>query len=147
MSEYISAALRERDAGRALPFVTVKLPGGKIVGCTRFGNYAPEHLRVEIGWTWLEPSAQGSGLNTEAKYLMLRHAFEQLKCRRVEFKTDVNNARSRAALRKIGAREEGLLRAHMQTGNGRSRDTVYSSIIASEWPSLRLRLEGELREK
>jgi RimJ/RimL family protein N-acetyltransferase len=141
MRSYIDDALRERDAGSALPFATVALHEERIVGSTRFGNYAPEHLRIEIGWTWVSPALQGTGLNTEAKYLMLRHAFDTLGCRRVEFKTDARNTRSRTALQKIGATEEGVLRAHMKTWTGNFRNTVYYSILDSEWPGVRERLE------
>jgi N-acetyltransferase len=99
---------------------------------------------VEIGWTWLAPAWQRTAINTEAKLLMLRHAFETLGCIRVELKTDALNERSRAAIRRLGATEEGTLRQHTITSTGRMRDTVYYSILASEWPETRQRLEAAL---
>lgn len=101
--------------------------------------------RVEIGWTWLGRTFQRTALNTEAKYLMLRHAFEAWGCLRVEFKTDALNAPSRAALLRIGAREEGILRKHMITTSGRVRDSVYYSILDEEWPMVKARLEAMMR--
>ena len=108
----------------------------------RFGNASAEHRRVEIGWTWLGRRWQRTGANTEAKYLMLRHAFEPWDCVRVELKTSALNERSRAAMRRIGAREEGILRRHMVNEDGSSRDSVYYSVIAEEWPEVKRRLEG-----
>jgi RimJ/RimL family protein N-acetyltransferase len=117
-----------------------------VVGSTRFHAVEPEQPRVEIGYTWIAPRWQRTGINTEAKYLMLRHAFEALGCQRVEFKTDALNTRSRAAIRGIGAREEGTLRQHMVTASGRLRDSVCFGIVASEWPDVRARLEHRLRK-
>ncbi len=144
MTAYIAFALAEQAAGRALPFVTVDRPSGRIVGSTRFGNIDKANRRVEIGWTWLAPELQRTGANTEAKYLMLRHAFETLGCLRVELKTDALNARSRAAIARIGAREEGTLRRHMLTASGRVRDTVYYSVVDEEWPAVKAELERRL---
>jgi RimJ/RimL family protein N-acetyltransferase len=101
--------------------------------------------RVEIGWTWIGREWQRTAVNTEAKLLLLKYAFETLGCNRVEFKTDVLNERSRAALARIGAREEGVMRRHMVTDSGRVRDSVYFSIIAEEWPEVRAKLEARLR--
>ncbi len=103
------------------------------------------HLRLEIGWTWVARQWQRTAINTEAKYLLLRHAFETLKCMRVELKTDSLNDRSRAAILRIGAREEGIFRNHMITASGRIRHTVYFSIVDSEWPEVKARLEARLR--
>jgi len=142
---YVEEALDLQARGIALPFVTRERASGRLVGSTRFGNIALDHRRVEIGWTWLAAPWQRTALNTEAKYLMMRHAFERVACLRVEFKTDALNEKSRAALARIGATEEGTLRSHMITESGRSRDSVYFSVIASEWPRVKGRLEGMLR--
>lgn len=105
-------------------------------------NIDARNHRLEIGFTWIVPEWQRTAVNTEAKYLMLRHAFEKWSCRRVEFKTDALNQRSREAIRRLGAQEEGTLRKHMATHTGRQRDSVYFSIIDSEWPVVKARLEG-----
>ena len=144
MTAYIAFALAEQAQGRALPFVTVDKASGRVVGSTRFGNIDSENRRVEIGWTWLAPACQRTALNTEAKYLMLRHAFETLGCVRVELKTDALNTRSRAAIARIGAHEEGTLRRHMVTASGRLRDTVYYSVIDAEWPEVKAQLASRL---
>jgi N-acetyltransferase len=142
MERYVATALAEQDASTALPFATVWRESGEVIGTTRFGNASAEHRRVEIGWTWLGRRWQRTGANTEAKYLMLRHAFEPWDCVRVELKTSALNERSRAAMRRIGAREEGILRRHMVNEDGSSRDSVYYSVIAEEWPEVKRRLEG-----
>lgn len=144
MRAYVESALREQEAGRALPFATVDRASGRVAGSTRFANIAPEHRRLEIGWTWLGAAFQRTALNTEAKYLMLRHAFEVLGAQRVELKTDALNDRSRAAILRIGAREEGVLRKHMITATGRARDTVYFGITNDDWPAVKARLERML---
>ena len=142
MRDYIQTALREQAEGTALPFATVDAASRKVIGSTRFANADFAHRRIEIGWTWITPAFQRTPANTEAKYLMLRHAFEVLGCHRVELKTDALNERSRKAMLRIGAREEGTLRHHMVTQGGRLRDTVYFSIILEEWPEVRQRLES-----
>jgi RimJ/RimL family protein N-acetyltransferase len=144
MAEYVAFALAEQAAGRALPFAVIDKATGQAVGSTRFGAIEPAHRRVEIGWTWLAPPYHRTAANTEAKYLLLCHAFETLGCIRVELKTDSLNERSRAAIRRIGAREEGTLRNHMITASGRLRHTVYYSIIAEEWPEVKQGLERRL---
>ena len=144
MRRYIESALAEQAAGSALPFATVVREGGVVVGSSRFGNIVPDHKRVEIGWTWIAPRWQRTAVNTEAKYLMLRHAFETWGCRRVELKTNALNARSRAAMLRIGATEEGTLRKHMINADGSVRDSVYFSVTDDEWPLVRLRLEARL---
>jgi N-acetyltransferase len=138
---YLDEALREQAEGRSVPFATIDLGSGQVAGCTRFGNIEPKHRRVEIGWTWVGRPFQRSHVNTEAKYLMLRHAFEVWECRRVELKTNVRNERSRAAMVRIGAREEGILRKHALSDSGVSRDTIYYSVIDDEWPEVKGRLE------
>jgi len=147
MAAFIKGALDMQAAGQALPFATVDLRTGLPVGSTRFGSIDHEHHHVEIGWTWLAPGAQRTAANTEAKYLMLRHAFEAWRCIRVEFKTDSLNERSRAALVRLGAREEGTLRNHFICDTGRYRHSVYYSILDSEWPSVRDRLLGALSQE
>jgi RimJ/RimL family protein N-acetyltransferase len=140
MRAYVASALAEQSAGRALPFATVLRKTGDVIGSTRFAAIEPEHRRLEIGWTWITPAWQRSAVNTEAKFLMLRHAFETLGCRRVELKTSSKNLRSRAAMKRIGAVEEGILRQHMVNPDGSSRDSVYLSILDGEWPTVRERL-------
>jgi N-acetyltransferase len=144
MGAMIEEAVAARDRGLALPFATVERPSGRPVGSTRFGNIDPANRRVEIGWSWIAPPWQRTAINTEAKLLMLRHAFEALGCIRVELKTDALNARSRAAIERLGAREEGTLRRHTITATGRVRDTVYYGILQEEWPAVRARLEARL---
>jgi RimJ/RimL family protein N-acetyltransferase len=144
MRAYIEEALRAQAKGTALPFATIDKSSGRVIGSTRFGNIDRVNRRVEIGWTWLGLAWQRTAANTEAKYLMLRHAFETWKCLRVEFKTDSLNARSRAALVRIGAKEEGVFRNHVITWTGRIRHSVYYSIIDSEWPDVKACLERKL---
>ncbi len=145
MAAYIEAALNEQERGLALPFAIVEKATGRAIGSTRYANIDRTHRRVEIGWTWVAREWQRTSINTEAKYLLLRHAFETLGCMRVELKTDSLNERSRAAILRIGAREEGIFRNHMITASGRVRHTVYFSIIDSEWPAVKAGLEAKLR--
>jgi N-acetyltransferase len=147
MREYIATALRSQEEGSALPFATIERATGKVIGSTRYGNIDRVNHRVEIGWTWLGPAWQRTTANTEAKFLMLRHAFETLGCMRVELKTDSMNEKSRNAILRIGAKEEGIFRNHMVTSTGRIRHSVYFSIIDSEWPNVKLRLEEKLTRK
>ena len=144
MLAFIKDALACQSARTALPFATVDLKSGRAIGSTRFGNIVPEHKRIEIGWTWISPAFQRSAVNTEAKFLMLRYAFERLGCNRVELKTNSLNMRSRNAILRVGAKEEGTLRSHMINPDGTLRDTVYYSILAPEWPDVRARLEARL---
>ena len=144
MARYIETALEEQSAGRSLPFIIGSRSDQRVVGCTRYGNIDRHNRRVEIGWTWVAPPWQRTPINTEAKLLLLRHAFESLGCVRVEFKTDRLNEKSRAALHRIGAVEEGTFRRHMITDSGRWRDSVYFSIVAEEWPAVRAGLEARL---
>lgn len=144
MAAYIEAALNEEERGVSLPFAIVDKAAGRAIGSTRYGNIDRTNHRVEIGWTWIAREWQRTAINTEAKYLLLRHAFESLGCMRVELKTDSLNERSRAAILRIGAREEGVFRNHMVTASGRIRHTVYFSIIDSEWPAVKARLEAKL---
>lgn len=143
---YVEAALGEAARGVSLPFVTIEKSSGTIIGSTRFGNIDSKNRRTEIGWTWINPKWQRTAINTEAKFLMLRHAFEIWKCIRVELKTDVLNEKSRAAILRLGAKEEGILRNHLITDAGRFRDTVYFSIIDAEWQAVKADLEEKLRK-
>src|SRR5438270_7062531 len=145
MSAYVQTALAEQTNGSALPFALIDKSSGRVIGSTRYANIERLHHRLEVGWTWVATQWQRSAINTEAKYLLLRHAFEKLKCMRVELKTDSLNDRSRNAILRIGAREEGTFRNHMITASGRIRHTVYFSIIDSEWPEVKSRLESKLR--
>jgi RimJ/RimL family protein N-acetyltransferase len=144
LRRYMETALREQAEGRALPFATVERTASRVVGSTRFGNIDLLNRRIEIGWTWVGRAWQRTAVNTEAKLLMLRHAFESLNCIRVELKTDALNQQSRAAIARLGAQEEGTMRKHIVTQRGRVRDTVYYSILDEEWPSVKARLEARL---
>jgi RimJ/RimL family protein N-acetyltransferase len=144
MRGYMDAALELQRSGTTLPFVTIERSSGQIVGSTRFGNYDPANRRIEIGWTWIAPRWQRTAINTEAKYLMLAHAFEKLHCVRVELKTDVLNTPSRKAMLRIGAKEEGVLRKHSLVWDGRYRDSIYYSILDDEWPTVKQELEKML---
>jgi N-acetyltransferase len=140
----IDAMLAAQAAGTTLPFVTIERSSQRVIGATRFMNIDFANRRLEIGGTWIAKSWQRTAINTEAKYLMLRHAFETLGCVRVELKTDALNGKSRNAILRIGAKEEGTLRRHTLTWTGRMRDTVYFSILDSEWPEVKAGLEAKL---
>lgn len=144
MRRYIETATLWWEQGTALPFATVEQSSGRIVGSTRFANIDVANGRGEIGWTWIARPWQRTAVNTEAKYLMLKHAFEALGFIRVELKTDSLNDRSRQAILRIGAKEEGFFRNHMICDNGRIRHSVYFSIIDSEWPQVKAALEQKL---
>ena len=144
MAAYIRAALEAQAAGTALPFATIDRNSARVVGSSRYMNIDTANRRVEIGSTWVARPWQRTVINTEAKYLMLRHAFEKLGCIRVELKTDSRNRRSRKAIQRIGARQEGILRNHMLTWSGRIRHTVYYSILDWEWPRVKAKLEAKL---
>ena len=147
MRAYIEAALDEQSRGAALPFATVEKSSGRVVGSTRFANIDRANRRVEIGYTWIARGHQRTPVNTEAKYLMLRHAFETWGTIRVEFKTDSLNEKSRRAILRIGALEEGTLRNHMITYSGRLRHSVFYSILDSEWPRVKADLEAKLSKE
>jgi RimJ/RimL family protein N-acetyltransferase len=145
LDAFVAAALAASANGTEIPFATVSREDGEVVGSTRFLALRPEHLSVEIGWTWLHPSAWGSGINVEAKLLMLGHAFESWRCRRVELKTDALNERSRGAMEAMGATFEGVHRKHMLVRGGENRDSAWYSVTDGDWPGveegLRARLE------
>lgn len=157
---YIESALADQAAGKALPFATVARASGRVVGSTRFGNIefwswpasSPQARRdgspdvAEIGWTWLAADAQRTAINTEAKLVMLTHAFETWRVHAVKLNTDARNARSRAAIERIGARFDGVLRAHRPATDGGIRDTAAFSLLAAEWPAARARLQARLTE-
>jgi len=137
-------ALARAGAGLDVPFATLRAAGGEPIGSTRYLALRPEHRSLEVGWTWLDPPAWGTGANVESKLLLLRHAFEQLGCLRVEFKTDELNERSRAALAALPARFEGVHRRHMLVRDGERRDSAWYSVIADEWPEVEANLERRL---
>jgi RimJ/RimL family protein N-acetyltransferase len=143
MKDFIAAAERTAAEGTAVVFATVDLGSGKAVGSTRYHHIVREHRRLEIGVTWIGSAYQRSHINTEAKYLQLWYAFEVMGCRRVELKADVENVKSRAAIARLGATEEGIFRKHMLYADGRNRDNVYFSIVDDDWPAVR----GKLLEK
>jgi RimJ/RimL family protein N-acetyltransferase len=140
----VEKTLSEQERGDSVGFATVDHKSRKVIGSTRFMNIDRANRRVEIGSTWIAPAWQRTQVNTEAKYLLLRHAFEVWQCLRVELKTDALNQKSRKAILRIGAKEEGTLRKHRITWTGRVRDTVYFSILDTEWPEAKARLEAKL---
>jgi RimJ/RimL family protein N-acetyltransferase len=141
----IEKAFAEQDRGESVVFATVERSSGRVIGSTRFMNIDRANRRVEIGSTWIAPAWQRTAVNTEAKYLMMRHAFEVWNCFRVELKTDALNQKSRNAILRIGAKEEGTLRRHVLTWTGRVRNSVYFSVLDSEWPAVKTALEQKLR--
>jgi RimJ/RimL family protein N-acetyltransferase len=145
MLGYIRAALSDQKKGISLPFATIDRKSNKVIGSTRFLNIDLPNKRVEIGATWIAQPFQRTVINTEAKYLMMRHAFETLGCNRVEWKTDSLNTKSRNAILRLGATQEGIFRQHMVTRSGRLRDTVYFSVIAPEWPAVKKALEAKIK--
>lgn len=147
MTAYIASALEAQAQGRELPFVIIRKSSSQVVGSTRFYDIDRDHRRVEIGYTWLAASAQRTVVNTEAKLLLLTYAFEVLRCIRVTLLTDVLNQQSRTAILRLGAKEEGVLRNHMIMPGGRYRDSVCFSIIETEWPEVKARLEARLGRK
>jgi RimJ/RimL family protein N-acetyltransferase len=140
LAAFIDAAVAAQVAGREQAFATIERSSGRVVGSTRYLNIEPAHRRLEIGYTWLAPAWQKTAINSEAKLLMLEHAFERLGANRVEFKTDALNEPSRNALLGIGATFEGIFRRHMIVQQGTLRDSAYFSVIADEWPAVRRHL-------
>ncbi|MBJ7553770.1 GNAT family N-acetyltransferase [Marinomonas spartinae] len=141
MHLYVAKALNQFQAGEALPFVIVSIADEKIIGTTRYMDISPQNRRLEIGATWLSPSHQRTGANTETKSLLLTYAFESLGVQRIVFKTEVLNEKSRNALLRLGAIEEGTFRKHLIATSGRARDMVYFSILDHEWPQIKERLK------
>jgi RimJ/RimL family protein N-acetyltransferase len=140
----VEKAFEEQQRGESIVFATVERASRRTIGSTRYMNIDRVNQRVEIGSTWIAPAWQRTAVNSEAKYLMLRHAFEQWKCIRVELKTDALNQKSRNAILRIGAKEEGTLRRHLMTWTGRVRDTVYFSILDREWAEVKERLKARV---
>jgi len=140
---WLRAAFAEAEAGVRVPFTV--FAEGRPVGSTSYMSLAPEHLRLEIGSTWMSPSTWGTGANVEAKYLLLRHAFEEVGCRRVEFKTDAGNERARGALAALPATFEGIHRKHMLVRGGERRDSAWYAIVDDDWPEVKAALEARLR--
>ena len=144
LNAYIDGIIALRASGAAIPFIAIDRSTGRAIGGTRFANMDAQNRRVEIGWTWLGRPYQRGAYNTEAKLLMLSHAFERMNCIRVEFRVNALNIKSREAVARIGAREEGTLRHHMILPDGRLIDWVYYSILREEWPGVRAGLEQKL---
>jgi RimJ/RimL family protein N-acetyltransferase len=144
MLAWVQDLLERQARGTDLPFAVIHTGSGKAIGATRYLDIRPADRGIEIGGTWYGADYQRTAVNTECKYLLLTHAFEQLGCLRVQFKTDLRNVRSQQAIERIGATREGVLRAHMVTPEGHIRDSVYFSIIAPEWPQVKALLEGKL---
>lgn len=146
MKQLIERALTAKQEGRELPFAVFDIESHSIVGSTRFLDISLPNKSIEIGWTWYHPSVWRTRVNTECKYLLLKYCFEELKFHRVQFKTDVRNKRSRAAIKRLGATQEGISRKHMLLPDGYVRDSVIFSIIDDEWPFVKKRLENFLHE-
>jgi RimJ/RimL family protein N-acetyltransferase len=145
VDKYIATALQGREAGTVMPFVIVRRDTGQVVGSTRFWKIDRGNRKMEIGHTWLSTSAQRSGINTEAKYLLLEHAFEVMQAVRVQFTTDELNEKSRAAILRIGATQEGIVRHERIMPDGRKRNSVRFSIIDDEWPQVKAMLLDKIQ--
>lgn len=144
MAAWVRSLLAAQEQGTDLPFAVVHLETNQVIGATRYLEVQPHNRSLEIGGTWYTPAFQRTSVNTECKYLLLRHAFEVLGCVRVQFKTDVRNERSQRALERIGAVKEGILRNHMILPDGTLRSSVYYSILQAEWMGVKARLEAKL---
>jgi RimJ/RimL family protein N-acetyltransferase len=145
LHEYVESALANQAAGTELPFATIGQEDGRVLGSTRYLALRPEHRSLEIGWTWLTPEAWGTGVNVEAKLLMLEHAFERLGCLRVELKTDARNERSRGAMAALPAQFEGVHRKHQLVRGGERRDSAWYAVIDDDWPAVKANLERRLK--
>ena len=137
LQRWVETALKEREEGKRIPFTIVEKTTGAICGSTSFGSISYYDKRIEIGWSWLGKHYQGTGINFHAKFSMLSYAFDVLNWERVEIKTDNLNERAKQGLRKIGAKEEGVLRSHMQMPFNRRRDSIFFSILKDEWPKIK----------
>ena len=144
LREWVATTLEAAQAEREVPYAILDASDGRALGSTRFMELHLEHLRAEIGWTWVTPAAWGTGVNVETKLLLLAHAFETVGLRRVEFKTDARNERSRGALQALGAQFEGIFRKHMVVRDGGARDSAYYSVIDDDWPALKQALQARL---
>jgi RimJ/RimL family protein N-acetyltransferase len=137
LKKWMEAAVADREAGSRRPFTIIEKNTNQIAGSSSMGNISYHDLRLEIGWSWLGKDFRSTGINFKAKYVMMRYAFDQLNFERVEFKTDVMNERAKQGLRKVGGKEEGVLRSHMTMWNNRRRDSIYFSVLKNEWPHLK----------
>ncbi len=146
MRVWVLDLLEKQKLGTDLPFVVIHMESGRIAGATRYLEVRPQHRSLEIGGTWYAAEFQRTAVNTESKYLLLKYAFENLKCIRVQFKADARNLRSRRAIERLGAVPEGILRNHYILPDGTVRDSAYYSILDREWPQVRKRLEAFLSE-
>ncbi len=146
MDRWLEKAMHAEEQGREYPFVVVRLEDNRVIGSTRYLEVQEDDRTVEIGWTWYTPEAWGGVVNPEAKYLLMRHAFDDWHAIRVALKTDIKNLHSQAAIKKLGARYEGTLRNQRIRPDGSYRDTVIFSVIESEWPSVKLRLEQRIEQ-
>ena len=144
MSNWVLDILSRAEKGTDLPFAVIHLASGQVAGATRYLNIIPNDRGLEIGGTWYGPEFQRTVVNTECKYLLLQHAFEKLGCIRVQLKTDLRNERSQKAIERIGAVKEGVLRNHMILPDGYYRHSVYYSVLDTEWPQVKKRLEEKL---
>jgi RimJ/RimL family protein N-acetyltransferase len=145
MDRWLEKAVQAESQGREYPFVVIRLADNRVIGSTRYLDVQADDRAVEIGWTWYSPDSWGSVVNPEAKYLLMRHAFDDWHAIRVALKTDINNLHSQAAIKKLGARYEGTLRNQRIRPDGSYRDTVIFSVIESEWPTVKASLEERLR--
>lgn len=145
MQRYVDRALAGQRDGNCLPFVIVRQDNGQVIGATRYMDIALAHKRLEIGGTWITPASQRSGANTEAKFLLLQHAFETIGIMRIVFKTELSNMQSRQAILRIGGVEEGVFRKHLIAQSGRARDMVYFAILDEDWPAVKARLLMRMR--
>jgi RimJ/RimL family protein N-acetyltransferase len=144
---WIAETLALQSSGAVLPFAIVEQSSGRAIGSTRYLDIRPKDRGIEIGWTWLARSAWRTAINSECKYMLLRHAFETLGCIRVQIKTDARNQRSRRAIERIGGQFEGILRQHIALRDGTYRDSAYYSILHNEWPAVKEQLEGKLQRE
>jgi len=140
LEKYVQTALADRERGEAIPFLVIDKQENRVAGSTRFAAISRQHRRTEIGYTWIAPPLQGTGLNKAMKFAMLQHAFEVMELNRVELKTNELNTQSRNAILSIGAQQEGILRHHMVNSDGGLRNTVYFSILKEEWPEIKERI-------
>jgi RimJ/RimL family protein N-acetyltransferase len=145
MEDYIARALGERDNWTGIPFAVRHIETNRLIGSTRYANIAPQRCGLEIGYIWYAPQFWRTSVNTECKYLLLKHAFETLQYIRVELQAMVDNARSRAAILRLGAIEEGVLRSRIVRRSGQRFDSIFFSILDNEWPGVKVKLEGFLK--
>jgi RimJ/RimL family protein N-acetyltransferase len=146
MAAWVRDLLERKQAGTDLPYTVVHLPSQQLIGATRYLEMRPLHRSLEIGGTWYMPEFQQTEVNTECKYLLLKYAFEEMECIRVQFKADLRNERSVRAIERLGAVREGILRNHYILQDGTYRDSIYFSILEKEWPQVKIRLEKKLAD-